>query len=338
MRSVILHEPLRLSVQQREVPEPGRGEILIRVKCATTCGTDLKAYLRGHPQIPMPGPFGHEYSGEVAALGPETNSFHVGDSVMGVHSAPCGACYWCTRGQENLCKDVMRTKVLGSFAEYLLLPANIVRTNLYPKPPELCFKRAALLEPLACVANALERIHAREDDSILLIGSGAVAILFRAAFAKQGIHNVWIAGRNRDRLRLLADQGAQTVHLSELESIRNKATQGRGFDVVIECAGDIGSWELALEFVRRGGVAVLFGGCPSGSKVPFDTGRIHYDDITIISPFHFGPKAVRAARDWLLDPSFDPGPLITSEAKLEDAPTVFEDLRNGRAIKVAFTP
>ena len=98
MRALILEEPGKISLQHRPIPHPAAGEILIRVKAATTCGTDLKAYLRGHPQIPMPGQFGHEYSGVVTAVG-EGAPFAIGDAVMGVHSAPCQTCFWCLRGQ-----------------------------------------------------------------------------------------------------------------------------------------------------------------------------------------------------------------------------------------------
>src|SRR5580693_6423859 len=100
MRSLILEKPGRLSLSELEVPKPGPGEVLIRVEAATTCGTDLKAFRRGHPQIPMPGPFGHEYSGVVVAAG-DGAKFAVGEAVMGVHSAPCRHCFWCLHGQEN---------------------------------------------------------------------------------------------------------------------------------------------------------------------------------------------------------------------------------------------
>ena len=116
MRALILTRPGVLSVESVSVPSPGPGEVLLRVKAATTCGTDLKAFLRGHPQIPMPGVLGHEYSGVVVDAGADA-PFRPGDAVMGVHSAPCQACRWCLNDQENLCEKIMATKVLGSFAE-----------------------------------------------------------------------------------------------------------------------------------------------------------------------------------------------------------------------------
>src|SRR5690242_696665 len=111
MQALLLVRPGSLSLSEVTIPEPGPGELLLKIEAATTCGTDLKAYLRGHPQIPMPGLLGHEYAGIVAEAGPGAK-FSVGDAVMGVHSAPCQNCLWCARGQENLCESIMATKVL----------------------------------------------------------------------------------------------------------------------------------------------------------------------------------------------------------------------------------
>lgn len=330
--------PGQVRLINREVPRPGFGQLLVRVRCATTCGTDLKAYLRGHPQIPMPGPFGHEYAGDVAEVGDGVEQFSLGDSIMGVHSAPCGECHWCSRGQENLCPTVMGEKVLGSFSEFLLLPAHIVKRNLYHRPDWVGFSRAALLEPLACVANAILRIRPRCDDRVLLVGSGPIAILFRAAFHHLGGKNVWLLSRRNERAEYLNSLGVAACPPDDVSKLVEKETEGRGFDLVVECAGNVDAWKSATRLVRRGGTVVLFGGCPSGSKFEIDPGRLHYDDLTIVSPFHFGTAAVAKAREWLTDPSFDPGPLVTSEAPLEEVGSVFEDLKRGNGLKVALIP
>lgn len=338
MRSAILEQPGQISIKDQDVPTPGPGELLLRVKCATTCGTDLKAYLRGHPQIPMPGPFGHEYAGEVSEVGEGVTAFSPGDEVMGVHSAPCGDCHWCLRDQENLCHSTMEKKILGSFSEYLLIPKHIVSRNLFPKPAQLEFRRASLLEPLACVANAVSRIVLRPDDRILLIGTGSIGLLFRGALRMMGSPAVYLLGRRQERLSFMESNGIQSFDAAGLDDLIRRETEGRGFDLVVECAGNVDAWTAATKAVRRGGTMVLFGGCPAGSSFQIDTSRLHYDDITIISPFHFGVNAVRRAREWLLSDKFDPGPLITSSAPLENVTDVFELLKSGSGIKVALVP
>lgn len=328
MRALILEEPGVLSLRRVDVPHPSVGEVLIRVKAATTCGTDLKAYLRGHPQIPMPGVFGHEYSGVVAAVGEEA-PFAVGDAVMGVHSAPCQTCAWCVRGQENLCESIMATKVLGSYAEYLLIPERIARVNVFPKPPGIPFEQAALLEPLSCVAQALELLKLDPSDRVLVIGPGAIGLMFVAALRHLGVDEVVLAGRNQARLAVGEQLGAKPSSLD---------LQPSTFDLVIECTGSVEIWERSVSFARRGGTVVLFGGCPSGSTASFDTRRIHYDQITLVSPFHFGTSAVRTARRWLLDPKFDLSPLLSGSRNLEEGVPVFEDLKSGVGLKYVFQP
>lgn len=329
MNALVLEEPGCLSLKRIRVPEPGPGEVLLKVEAATTCGTDLKAFLRGHPQIPMPGVLGHEYSGTVAAIGSGA-PLTVGDAVMGVHSAPCQECHWCLRGQENLCESIMATKVLGSYAEYLLIPERIARLNLFKKPAALSFEMASLLEPLSCVAQAVRVLHPRPEDRVLIIGPGAIGLMFVAALNQLGIRDITIAGRNRERLEVGEALGAHPVHLHQVE--RN------GFDTVIECTGTIEIWEQSIDHVRRGGTVVLFGGCASGTSVSFDTRRVHYDQITLISPFHFGTEAVRTARQWLLNPKMNLEPLVSGYRSLDDGERTFDDLKAGRGIKYVFRP
>src|SRR5215212_1545235 len=139
MQAAFLEAPGHLQIKDVPVPAPEPGGVLIRVQAALTCGTDLKAYTRGHPKIPMPTRFGHEYAGEIVAVGPGVTGWAVGDAVMGVQTGPCGTCYWCGRGQEELCATIMGRAVWGAYAEYLELSDLIVRQNLYRKPPDLPF-------------------------------------------------------------------------------------------------------------------------------------------------------------------------------------------------------
>ncbi len=332
MKALILHGIGDLRLDEVAIPVPGKGEVLVKVKAATTCGTDLKAFLRGHPQIPMPGPLGHEYSGVVDAVGEDT-PFQVGDAVMGVHSAPCQRCKWCLADQENLCESIMSTKVLGSFAEYLLIPARIARLNLFLKPPSLNFETAALLEPLACVAQGIlefKKSGLLPTENALVIGPGAIGLMFVAALKASGAASVTLAGRNELRLQAGEVLGA---------TIAKWPDQLNGeFDLVVECTGQVEVWERSVDYSRRGGTVMLFGGPPGGSKVQFFTHRLHYDQISLVSPFHFGTEAVKLAYRWLTENSFDISGLITERRGLEESRKTFTDLIEGRGIKYVFTP
>ena len=220
---------------------------------------------------------------------------------MGVHSAPCGKCYWCERGQENLCDTIMSSKVLGSFAEYLHIPQRITNKNVYEKPDNISFDVASLLEPYASVAQGILELKdvICEDASVLIIGPGAIGLLFVAALKEVGVTNITVGGRNPERLKVAEAFGANAILINE-----NDLT-GRGFDIVIECTGQVEVWESSIDYVRRGGTLMLFGGCAPGTKVTFDTKRVHYDQISILSPFHFGTQAVRQARIWILNSKTD---------------------------------
>lgn len=323
MRALTLKAPGELVVSTVPVPEPGPGDVLVQVMAATTCGTDLKAFLRGHPQIPMPGPLGHEYSGVVVG-----GAMERGTPVYGVHSAPCGQCRWCARGQENLCETIMDTKVLGAYAEYLLVPARIARVHLFSMPEDLPFAKAALLEPLACVAQGVSLLPAWPGARVLVIGPGAIGLMFAAALSHQG-RDVTVAGRNPERLAVASHWDVKTVPLAEVEG---------KYDIVVECTGKLEVWSRAFDLTDRGGFLMLFGGLPAGSQACFDATRLHYEQISVLSPFHFGTQAVQMARSWLEDEAFDLSPLLSGVRSLEQAEATFRDLEQGRGIKYVFQP
>jgi L-iditol 2-dehydrogenase len=336
MQAMVLTRPGELSVETVPVPTIGPGDVLIKVECATTCGTDLKAFKRGHPQIPMPGLFGHEYAGIVVSAG-EGAKFKVGDAVLGVHSAPCGVCFWCGEGQENLCESIMETKVLGSFAQYLAVPKRIVEKNMFIKPAHISFEIGSLLEPLSCVAQAVRELQPvmkkPAELDVLVVGPGAIGLLFVTALKACGVTNITLAGRNKKRLAVGEQLGAKTVSVNDFPK-----PEGRGHDIVIECTGQVEIWQRSIDYVRRGGSLMLFGGCPAGTTVQYDTKRVHYDQISILSPFHFGTDAVKQAYTWLGERSEDLALLLSGDRTLADGATIFHDLDEGRGIKYVIRP
>jgi L-iditol 2-dehydrogenase len=292
MRAAIFHGPGDVRIETVPVPEPGPGEVLIRIDAALTDGTDAKCYLRGHPVLlgETPSPFGHEYAGTVAAVGPGT-SFAVGDTVAGANSAPCDACARCLAGREELCTELFPL-LNGAYAEYLLVPERIARTNLYPLPEGVEPAIGAMCEPLACALHGVEATEARAGDRVCVLGRGALGQMLAAALAARGCDVVTLASADPD------PPGA--------------------FDRVIEAAGQPEAWERAVRLAAPGATVVLFGGLKAGTSVPVDAYRLHYEALTLRGVFHHAPRHVRAALELVRR---DPAPfraLITHEFALAD--------------------
>ncbi|MBM2838622.1 MAG: threonine dehydrogenase/Zn-dependent alcohol dehydrogenase [Deltaproteobacteria bacterium] len=341
MLAGVLISPGHLEMQEVERPKAGPGEVVLKVAAALTCGTDLKAFRRGHPKMPMPTVLGHEFSGTVEEVGSGVNRFKVGDQVMSVHSAPCNTCFYCQKGQHNLCENIMDTKVLGAYAEYIKLPRHIVEQNTFIKPASLSFAEAAMLEPLACVIYGLEQFSIISGDTVVVIGAGPIGLLQVAALKGYGVKKVILAGRHNIRLSAGLSLGADTVINVDKSDLLKEVlaeTGSRGADLVIESTGRPDVWESTLSLVRKGGNILLFGGCPDGSRVCFDTTRLHYDEITLKGVFHFTPAAVKKAYEILSSGKINVKPLITAELPLRDLPKAFEMLMAGEGIKYAIIP
>jgi L-iditol 2-dehydrogenase len=337
MLTAYLIKPGTIELRETDIPVPSNSEVLVKIRAALTCGTDLKAYLRGHPMIPMPGLFGHEFSGIVAAAGRGVKKFKEGDAVMAVHSAPCLQCIYCKKRLYNLCENIMHTKILGAFAEYILLPQHIVKQNLFHKPAHLSFEEAAFLEPVSCVVHGMRGLKIKKGDKILIFGSGPIGIL-HALIAKLKGAEVLICARKRDGLILAKKLGADAIATpDELHAETERFTRGIGFDYVFECTGQVEVWESSIKYARKGATIVLFGGCKKGTSASYDTYRLHYDEITLKGVFHFMPADVKTAFE-LLSEKINVSLLISGKYALKDLQTAFERLSKGEGIKYAILP
>jgi L-iditol 2-dehydrogenase len=337
----MLIEPGRLELREFSPPHPGPGAILLEIKCALSCGTDLKTYRRGHPLWKLPVPFGHEFSGVVAEVGAGVDRFEVGDAIMAAPTAPCGACFYCDRGEENLCSQAMDQMVMGAYADYLLIPPHIVARNAFKKPPSLPFEEAALLEPLACVVHAQEMARPEKHETVLIVGAGPFGLLHMLALKAAGIRSVAIVGRGESRLKWAGELGADHVidaAKSDAQSAAGRLNGGYGPDLVIECTGQVAGWHDAFARVRRGGRVMFFGGCPVDTALSVDTRRMHYDNLTLLAPFHFRPRDVRRAYEVLCEGRLGAGRLINAHRSLADLDEVFAMLERGAMLKCAVIP
>ena len=284
-------------------PEPGPGEVLVAVETALTCGTDAKAYRRGHPVLlrELPSPFGHEFAGVDVASG---------DRVVAPNSAPCGRCAACARGRETLCEE-LQPLLNGAYAEYVLVPERIASQSLLPVPERLPAEVAALVEPLACALHAIERADVQAGQTVAVLGVGPTGLMLCAAAADAGA-SVIAVGSRPERRALAPEFGADLG-------------DARGVDVVIEAAGTPEAWRDAMELARPGGTVVFFGGCAPGTTVAVDTYRLHYEELTLRGVFHHAPRHVRAALAFLTSGAYPWERLITHRVGLDEVPRLFAD-------------
>lgn len=338
MLTSLLVKPGKIELREVKTPKPSKGEVLVKIKTALTCGTDLKAFLRGHPMIPMPGVFGHEFSGVVAEVGKGVQRFKKGDEIMAVHSAPCLECKYCKKRAYNLCEKIMWTKVLGAFAEYILLPPHVVRHNAFHKPKNITFEEASFLEPLSCVVHGIEPLDIKKGDSVLVIGAGSIGLLHLLCLKAKGAI-VAATDINAERLKIAKKLDADFTFKPEtIETNLKKIASGIGFDYVFECTGTPEVWDASVNYVRRGGTVILFGGCKSGTAVTYDTGRLHYDEITLKGVFHYTPADVRKAYKLIGEEKLGLSRLISGSYPLRDIEKAFNKLAKGTGIKYAIIP
>jgi L-iditol 2-dehydrogenase len=338
VKAAILHGREKIQIEDITPPALKPGELRIRIEAALTCGTDLKVFKRGYhaKMIVPPAVFGHEFSGVVAELGNESSAWEwkTGDRVVVANSAPCGGCFHCRAGQENLCEDLQFLN--GAYAESIAVPARLVQKNLLRLKPETSFRDAALTEPLACVVQGVEDTRLCAGQNVLVIGAGPIGLMFVTLAKSLGCH-VTVAGRRAIRLQAAQRLGAdEVVDIGDGNGLVAKVREATRthFDVVIEAVGQPVVWEAAVHLVRKGGTVNFFGGCPSGASITLDTTLIHYSNLTLLASFHHTPHTIRRALEFIENGVIRAADFVDGEAPLTQLPELFKSMAAGNhAIK-----
>jgi len=343
MKAVLYYGPQNIKYEETMIKPLQKGEILVKIGAALTCGTDVKTYRRGHPVLikQIPSGFGHEFAGTVEKIGDGVTNVKVGDRVVCANSAPCGECFYCKRGEYNLCENL--DLLNGAYAEYIVVPSRIVEKNTIILPDNLSFEKAAFSEPLANVVHGVERTDIKEGNTVGVIGIGPIGLMF-ARLAKLKGARVIAAGRNPVKLKL-AEEFSHADEIVDLKKypnpekiFRDFTEEGKGLDVAVECVGLPEMWERVFSCVRPGGTVHFFGGCKSGSTVTFDTTKMHYGDIKLMSVFHHTPKYFREALNLIASGKVEVEKLITDTLPLSELEHAMQEHIAGRAIKFVIKP
>ncbi|NJD68397.1 MAG: zinc-binding dehydrogenase [candidate division NC10 bacterium] len=349
MTAAVLHGPEDVRLEEVPIPPIGPRELLARVEAASIDFTDRKVYLRGsHPMMRIPGLFGHEWAGVVAARGQQADDrWQPGMRVVAANSAPCtdqdpaARCRACRRARQGMCERLLYNN--GAFAPYLRIPQRIVEVNLYELPAQVPFEEAALAEPLACVMHAVRRVPIADGEQIVVVGAGPIGLLFIAVLRHRYGSSIRLVSvdHHEDRLALAkslgADAALNTAGGSEKEGVQAALGSG-GADVVIEAGGSTQAHQEAFELVGRGGTLIPFGGVAKDAVLPLDLHRLHYEEIRIVPIYHHTPADFADAVQAIARREVPVGRLITARLPLRELPRALEMVQERTTLRTILLP
>jgi len=325
----------------------GPKEVKIRVRNCSTCGTDLKIFRNGHPNMTPPAVMGHEIAGEVVEVGAEVaGGWAPGDRVQVIAAVPCGHCRQCRRDRMSICENQTSVgyQYAGGFAEYLIVPDEVLRVDGLNRIPDgVGFDEASVAEPLACVLNGQRLARVGEGDVVVVVGAGPIGCLHVRVARANGARQVILVDLNLDRLKLSADRVSPDAVIdgSSQDVVDEvlRLTDGVGADVVITAAASGAAQEQALRMTARGGRISLFGGLPKDRPtITVDSNLVHYRELTLVGANGSSPEDNREALRLIASGKVPVKDLITDRLPLDRVLEGFDIVAAGTAIKVTIEP
>ncbi|MDQ3227715.1 MAG: zinc-dependent alcohol dehydrogenase family protein, partial [Chloroflexota bacterium] len=278
MRAVVVEKPGFVRVEDVPEPEPGPDDVVVQVGACGICGTDVHIIDGEFPPARYPVIPGHEFGGEVVAVGADVTAYRAGDRVGVEPTLNCGACYYCQRGMGNLCERIngVGTTQPGGFAERVAVP----QRTLHHLPDDMTLSAAALIEPVACVVRGFHRLQPQPGETYLIYGAGPMGLQNAQVARFYGASLVAVVDINPARQERARSVFGFDVVGASLDDVREHAP--RGFDNVIEATGVTKVAEMAIDAVKRRGKLLLFGVCPPGEKAAYDAFKIYNEEITVL--------------------------------------------------------
>lgn len=353
MKALVYEGPHRLELRELPRPQPGPGEVLVRVHWAAICGTDVKIVSgRKTRDVRVGHPIGHECAGTVAAVGEGVAGYQVGERVAVCVVVSCGECEQCRADHENLCAEriTLGYHTDGAFAEYMLIPARAVRRgNVFKLPESVPLEVAPLIEPMACCINGQYEMKlgarggqysAGHAEALVIFGAGPIGLMHlliaRAGLPASGpasstaVGPITVVEPAAHRRELAKAIGADFVCAPEELNGRES------FDAAIVAVGAPDLLGVALASVRNRGKVNLFAGFPVGSIASIDPNQIHYKQVQVTGASESRRRdyaeALALVRDGLLNPAL----LISHRFNLEQFREAFDLATGGGALKIAF--
>lgn len=346
MRVARFYAPEDIRLEDAEEPAPGPGDVKIRVRACSTCGTDVKISKFGHQRLDPPRVLGHEIAGEVVEVGADVTGWAPGDRVQVIAAIPCGSCRECLAGHMTICPNQlsMGYNFDGGFAEYMIVPKVVLDVDGLNRIPDgVGFDEASVAEPLACALNAQELVGINDGDVVVVIGSGPIGCLHVRLARAHGAARVFLVELSRDRLDTAAalvnpDAAICASEQDPVEAVL-ALTDGRGADVVITAAASGKAQEQAVTMVAPRGRISFFGGLPKTDPIiSLDSNLVHYRELMIIGANGSSPDHNKRALQLVADGAVPVDDLITHRLPLEQVLDGIGIVSRGEAIKVTIQP
>lgn len=328
----------QVSVLESETPAAAAGEIIVRMVMCGICGTDISKVFGAYPK---PQKLGHEVVGVVHAIGIGVLQFTVGQRVALAHHAPDASSHYARRGSETIDPVFRRSNIdPGGFSEFIRVPAELVKATVVAIPDHVTNGRAVFMEPMACCLRALDRVMLIAGDCCLVVGAGAVGLLFVPLLRDLGVTSV-VADMRRERLDLAKHWGAAAGGIpatDDVVALCKQNSEGRGVDCVVLTIVNAATVALALAAVRDGGTIVIFGGKP-GAEFPLPMWEIWLREINLMTSYSATPMGLHRAMTILSGDGYAGlESLISHQMPLAVAQTAFELVHAGKASKAVLLP
>lgn len=346
MKAAVYYSAGDIRVEERPDPIPDKNNMIVKVKCCSICGTDLKILTSGNPRCHPPRIIGHEMVGTIIHKGSEVEGFKIGDRITLATTISCGVCNYCRIGLGNVCPDAkpISYDFDGAFAEYIEIPAAAIRGGNVVKVPEsVPDEAAALSEPLSCAVNSHEIVNLKMGDTVVIVGGGPLGAIHAELAKAEGAKQVIITETCETRLELLRKRlkGVIMVDASkeDVQDSVKKMTNGLGADTVIVCAPAKAAMEQAINLARKGGGVSYFASLPKGaSDITVDSRIIHYNELRVAGASDSRPEHVVKAVQLLSKGKIDYNAIITHKLPLEKIHEGFELMKNRDSLKILVYP
>ncbi len=342
MKAAVLRGPNDLALTAIATPSAGPGDLVLRVRAATVCGTDLRILTgRKTKGVRFPSVIGHEFAGDIVEVGAGVTTFAVGERVCVDPVVPCRACAYCKSGRENVCqhRQAIGYEFDGAFAEYVRIPAIALEAgNVFRVPAHMDFEAAALAEPLACCINGQRNADIRLGDTVLVLGAGPIGLMHAALARNSGARQVIVSEPSAARREAALARGVDQVcdpKSTPLVPFVQGLTDGLGADVVIVAIGVPELTNEALAAARKGGHVNLFAGYTAGVSAAVDVNLIHYNELVVTGASALTRRDYEVALNLLAGGRVDARSLITHRFGVDEALHAFDEAARGTALKVA---